>query len=154
MRYELKTPYSDGTTHVIFEPVDFMARLAALVPKPRVNLTRYHGVFAPNSSHRARVTPAKRGKGNQTKAPYEPQDQTPTERRAAMTWAQRLKRVFNIDIETCSKCGGAVKVIACIEDPVVIEKILAHLNEKALPVQTPPLPKSRAPPPAVLFDWG
>jgi hypothetical protein len=61
-------------------------------------------------------------------------DETPTERRAAMTWAQRLKRVFNIDIKTCSKCGGAVKVIACIENPAVIEKILAHLNEKALPV--------------------
>ena len=33
-----------------------------------------------------------------------------------MTWAHRLKRVFNIDIETCSACGGAMKVIACIED--------------------------------------
>ena len=43
--------------------MDFIARLAALVPKPRVNLTRFHGVFAPNSKHRALVTPAKRGKG-------------------------------------------------------------------------------------------
>ncbi len=58
MRYQLKTPYRDGTTHVIFEPLDFIARLAALVPKPRVNLTRFHGVFAPNSRHRALVTPA------------------------------------------------------------------------------------------------
>jgi len=41
-RYQLKTPYRDGTTHVIFEPLDFVARLAALVPKPRVNLTRFH----------------------------------------------------------------------------------------------------------------
>ncbi len=57
VRYELKTPYRDGTTHVIFEPLDFLARLVALVPKPRVNLTRFHGVFAPNSAHRARVTP-------------------------------------------------------------------------------------------------
>ena len=48
VRYQLKTPYRDGTTHVIFEPLDFIARLAALVPKPRVNLTRFHGVFAPN----------------------------------------------------------------------------------------------------------
>ena len=63
VRYQLKTPYKDGTTHVTFEPLDFMyrrygmpraqgcagaviARLAALVPKPRVNLTRFHGVFA------------------------------------------------------------------------------------------------------------
>jgi hypothetical protein len=64
VRYELKTPYRDGTTHVIFEPRDFIARLVALVPKPRVNLTRFHGVFAPNGAHRARVTPAKRSKGN------------------------------------------------------------------------------------------
>ena len=60
VRYEIKTPYRDGTTHVIFEPMDFIARLVALVPKPRVNLTRFHGVFAPNSAQRARVTPAKR----------------------------------------------------------------------------------------------
>jgi hypothetical protein len=43
------TPCRDGTTQVAFEPVDFVARLAALVPKPRVNLTRYHGVLAPNA---------------------------------------------------------------------------------------------------------
>lgn len=42
VRYELKTPYANGTTHVIFEPLDFMYRLVALVPKPRVNLTRFH----------------------------------------------------------------------------------------------------------------
>jgi hypothetical protein len=63
VRYELKTPYRDGTTHVIFEPLDFKARLVALVPKPRANLTRFHGVFAPNSAHRAQVMPAKRGNG-------------------------------------------------------------------------------------------
>jgi hypothetical protein len=85
---QLKTPYSDGTTHVIFEPLDFMshipalhtsgdfcranwlsrqfviAKLAALVPKSRVKLTRFHGVFATNSKHRVDVTPAKRGKGS------------------------------------------------------------------------------------------
>jgi hypothetical protein len=152
VRYELKTSYRDGTTHVIFEPLDFIARLAALVPKPRVNLTRFHGVFAPNSKHRVQVTPARRGKGSQPKAPDEAQDRTPAERRAAMTWAQRLKRVFNIDVETCRACGGGVKVIACIEDPVVIEKILTHLNERALPIQAPLLPESRAPPQAGWFD--
>jgi hypothetical protein len=47
-----------------------------------------------------------------------------------MTRAQRLKRVFNIDIETCRECGGAMKVIACIEDPVLIEQNLDHLQRK------------------------
>ncbi len=45
--YELKHPFSDGTTHVLFEPNDFIARLAALVPRPRAHLVRYHGLFAP-----------------------------------------------------------------------------------------------------------
>jgi len=45
VRYQLKTPDRDGTTHVLFEPMDFIAPLAALVPKPRVNLTCYHGVL-------------------------------------------------------------------------------------------------------------
>jgi hypothetical protein len=100
------------------------------------------------------------GRGNPPKTCGEEQQKTPAERHAAMTpdqvrgrfWAQCLKRVFNIDMQTCSACGGAVKVIACIEDSAVIEKILAHLNEKALPVQAPPLPKCRAPPQSVLFD--
>jgi hypothetical protein len=55
------------------------------------------------------------------------------ERRAVMTWAQRLKRMLNIDVETCRACGGASKVIACIEDPVVIEKILTHPEKKPFP---------------------
>jgi hypothetical protein len=45
MVYTLKTPYRDGTTQVAFDPVDFITRLAALVPKPRVNLTHYHAVL-------------------------------------------------------------------------------------------------------------
>ena len=146
-----------STTGVIFEPLDFIARLAALVPRPRVNLTRFHGVFAPNSKHRAVVTPARRGKGNKAQTSDEPQDQTPVERRAAMTWAQRLKRVFNIDIQTCRECGGAVRfmpnalaalawqALACIEDPVVIKKILTHLGKKVTPQETGLLPQGRAP---------
>ncbi|MCP4365730.1 MAG: hypothetical protein GY800_10595 [Planctomycetes bacterium] len=70
----------------------------------------------------------------------------------AISWAQRLKRVFNIDIETCSKCGGAVKVIACLEDPVVIDKILTHLDKKAALAESVVLPQSRAPPQRNLFD--
>ena len=130
VRYKLKTPYRDGTTHVVLDPLDFMARLAALVPKPRVNLTRYHGVFAPNSPLRGEVTPGKRGRrvGVQSCA----ESKTEIERRSAMSWAQRLRRVFNIDIETCDACGGTVRVIASVEDPRLIRKILAHM-EKANP---------------------
>ena len=151
VRYELKTPYRDGTTHVIFEPLDFISKLAALVPKPRVNLTRYHGVFAPNSKHRALVTPGGRGRRRKVKADDDSHDKSPEERRASMNWAQRLKRVFNIDAEVCDQCGGTVKLIACIEDPVVIRKILDHLD-KAAPTEQGRRPQSRAPPKDSLFN--
>ena len=48
IHYRPNAPYRDCTTHLVFEPLDFMTPLAALVPKLRVNLTRYHGVIAPN----------------------------------------------------------------------------------------------------------
>ncbi len=99
-----QTPRRDGTTQVAFDPVDFIARLAALVPQPRINLTRYHGVLAPNHRWRVGVTPAKRGKALKTGA--NAKVRTPAERHAAMTWTHAPKRVFKIDIEVCSRCGG------------------------------------------------
>ena len=101
--YEMKTPYKNGTTHVVFEPLDFIARLAALVPKPRVHLTRFHGVFAPNSKHRADVTSESKIKKNQ---PDIDAYLDLEERRSKMSWAMRLKRVFNIDVTVCRHCQG------------------------------------------------
>ena len=71
-----------------------------------------------------------------------------------MTWMQRLKRVFNIDIEVCEHCGGQVKLIASIEDPKVIEQILKYLKLKYLKQKAAKadaakqheLPPERAPP--------
>lgn len=68
------------------------------------------------------------------------------------TWAQRLKRVFGIEIERCEKCGGKVKVIACIEDrgaasPEVIDKILKHLG-----LDKSPTTHNRSPPRATVDD--
>ena len=54
--------------------------------------------------------------------------------------------MFNIDIVTCAVCGGALRIIACIEDPMVIEKILAHLDAKAAAAQAARPPPPRAPP--------
>lgn len=71
------------------EPMEFMGRLAALVPKPRVNLTRIHGVFSSNSKLRKHVVPRQPVERDERRKPSV----------YAMTWAQRLKRVFAIDIE-------------------------------------------------------
>ena len=94
-----KQPFRDGTTQVVLDPLDFIARLAALVPRPRLNLTRFHGVFAPNGKHRQRIVPRR-----------EPEQANPDPSPAPMTWMQRLKRVFAIDIETCPKCGSTLRV--------------------------------------------
>jgi hypothetical protein len=85
-----------------------------LVSPLRHNLTRFHGVFAPNSPYRARITPARRGRGAKPTEPTE--DRTPAEQHSAMRWAKRLKRVFQIDVETCPNCGGTVQLIACTRD--------------------------------------
>jgi hypothetical protein len=146
IRYQLKTPYRDGTTHIVLEPLDLMARLAALVPPRRMHLTRFHGVFAPHSKLRAAVTPAHRGVGSQDQA-KQAIDKPMTPRHVAMTWAQRLKRVFGIDINTCTRCGGQLKVIASIEEPEVIAKILAHLGKVPPEQHQAELPLgARAPP--------
>ena len=142
IRYELKTPYRDGTTHVIFNPLDFIARLASLVPSPRVNLTRHHGVFAPHHRLRAQIVPSARGAQKKKGQRAEGVEATP--RHVAMTWAQRLKRVFLIDVTICEHCGGALKIIACIEDKRTVQKILAHVEGATSPPGQ--LPPARGPP--------
>lgn len=112
MRYALKTPYRDGSTHIVLEPLDLMARLAAPVPPRRMHLPRFHaahpcaaplrgslrlcksailpichGVFAPHSQLRAAVTPARRGMGAaQQTATTAEESQPATPRRVAMSW--------------------------------------------------------------------
>jgi hypothetical protein len=117
--------------------LDFIAKLAALVPRQRVNLTRFHGLlarrgFPPNSKFCVRVTPAKRGRLRKQRHPSDEHwlDKTPVERHASMTWMQRLERVFNWAhsrsiLKPVSAVPGKIIVEAsncCIEEPAVIER--------------------------------
>lgn len=107
----MKTPYKNGTTHVIFEPLDFIARLSARVPKPRFHLTRFHGVFAPKSKQRAKVTSEEKEKQSQRSAETKSLSEA-CDRRGKKNWAMRLKRVFNIEITVCRHCLRTLEVIA------------------------------------------
>ena len=60
-----------------------------------------------------------------------------------MGWAKMLKRVFDIDIQTCLKCGGQIKVISAIHNQQVIKRILSHLGESS---KIPELSLPRGPP--------
>lgn len=75
-----------------------------------------------------------------------------TEEQIISILKEHQKRVFGIDIETCPACGGAVRIIASIEDPDVIEKILTHLDAKAPEPEATRRPPCRAPPQRGLFD--
>jgi len=99
----LKTPYRDGTTHIIMSPLEFLQRLAALVPRPRLNLIRFHGVLAPNAKLRAEIIPD--GMKNKSKPTDANDDVPPSPASVRISWARLLKRVFDIDIEQCPHCG-------------------------------------------------
>ncbi len=59
---------------------------------------------------------------------------------------QFVTPTFNIDIQTCPHCQGRLKIIACIDDPAVIQKILTHLSQKATAADPSLRPLARAPP--------
>jgi hypothetical protein len=110
-------------------------------------------VLAPNSRYRERITPTRSVKVKETTTDEEADggeelDQTAGKRKG-MCWAQRLKRVFNIDVSICSACGGPMKIIASIEDPFVIDKILSHLEGRGSQESATRRPGARAPPHAV-----
>jgi hypothetical protein len=100
-------------------------------------------VFAANAALRAAITPAGRG----SKAPSGEAERA-TPKHVALNGARRLKRVFGIEIEQCARCGGRLEVIASIEEPELIERILAHRREQegeeapsvALGARAPPQP--------------
>ena len=129
---KLKTAWRDGTSHHVMAPMEFTQRLAALVPRPRLHLIRFHGVLAPNAKLRKAVVPvppvvtapAQEGDGAYLSA---------GSTKGRMRWAQLLKRVFDIDIERCPHCGGQLKLIAAIEEPAAIVRILTHLGLAAQP---------------------
>jgi hypothetical protein len=141
---KLKTPWRDGTTHLVMSPLEFMQRLAALVPRPRLHLIRFHGVLAPNAKLRPVVVP--QGPPAQAQAETETTAdaqceagpvQAPAHR---ISWARLLRRVFDIDMQHCPHCGGGeLKIIAAILERPVIERILTHLG-----VDPQPPPRGRA----------
>jgi len=104
---------------------------------------RYHGVFAPNARKKKIVVPTKRKKTksklHQNECKSIAKSESADELIAPLTWGQRLKRVFNIDISVCPLCGGTMRVIADIIDPDIIQKILDHIE-----AQPPPLKPATA----------
>lgn len=139
--YRLKKPWDDGTVAIKMTQLELIERLVALVPRPRVHLTRFHGVLGPNYKYRKQIVP----KTKTQLAPVAEADQDLPPPSKRMPWARLLKRVFKFDITICPQCAGKIKIIAAIEDPSVIKKILNHMG---LSSSVPKLHPARGPPTA------
>lgn len=141
--WRLPRPWRDGTTHVGFDPRDFLGRLAVLVPRPRVNLLFYHGVLGARSTWRRSIVPgvvagAEAAPGARPGAPSE----GPTAPRRRQ-WAELMRRSFGFDVLACERCGGRFRLIALIQQAEVIRRILTHLG---LPAEVPMPRHTRSPP--------
>jgi Putative transposase len=133
---KLKTPWRDGTTHHVMSPLEFMQRLAALVPRPRLHLIRFHGVLAPNAKWRSKVVPQAQDNAkalSATAAATDCQEPPAHGRPMRLGWAKLLKRVFNLDLTQCPHCGGQLRIVAAILQRQAIQKILNHLGLEAQP---------------------
>ena len=95
LSFALKTPWSDGTSHLLLFPLDLLEKLAALVPPPRFHLRRYHGVLAPCARDRGRIVPPKPVEES-TAADRVPSAPPGGHR---LGWAALLARVFAADLK-------------------------------------------------------
>lgn len=140
----LKRAWRDGTTHFVFEPLEFLGRLAALTPRPEINLLIYHGVLAPHARWRPHVVGY--GRPVPTGAASDPADAGPVSRFTPRnwSWAALMRRAFALDVLGCPRCGGRLRVIATVEDPLVVRQILA--------AQRPAAPPGPSPPPSLAYS--
>jgi len=168
--YKMKRPRG-GSLFLLLTPDELLARLATLVPPPRTHSLRYHGLFAPNSKHRARVVPGGERKREKccpverpttSAAPLEPPEPPsgfhltpppspevpPPETgqqagpRYRVPWAEQLRKVFALDVMECPRCAGRLELLAFIADGGVARRILDHLG---LASRSPPLARARSP---------
>jgi hypothetical protein len=148
LTFRLKTPWSDGTSFLVLSPLELIEKLAALVPPPRLNLIRYHGVLAPNASERKQIVPSP---PPATESGTEPAAlDAPPARAHRLTWAKLLARVFDLAGTLCPACGGRMRLIAALTDEVSIRH---YLKGVGLPSAPPPIAPAR-PPPQTEFEFG
>ena len=127
--------------------MELMERLAALVPPPRFNITRFYGVLAPAATFRQFIVPEDKttiaathqgcpARIETSKTDAAETKSEPGKKPRNYSWAQLLKRVFELDILACPRCGGKMRVLCAINSQPAIQRILACLG---LPSRAPPI---------------
>jgi hypothetical protein len=128
--------------------VEFLEKLAALTPRPEINLVLYHGALAPHARWRAEVVAYRRADIGRAPDPGAAVAEVGRRREGSpgsWTWAALMRRAFDLDVLRCPRCAGRMQLIATIEDPAVIQRILDYLG----------LPGTReGPPPCSMMEVG
>ena len=138
---KLKSKYSDGTSHLLFSGLEFIEKLAALVPPPRIHLTRFFGCLAPHAKIRSLIVPKQEQVEDKAKPDSTDPQPEPPKKTHRIGWAELLARVFAIDMKQCPGCGSEnFKPVAAILEISSVRKILGHLG---LPDKPPDIAPAR-----------
>lgn len=124
----LKRAWHDGTTHLVFTPLELVERLVALIPRPRSHLTRYHGVFAPHHALRSSIVPQSPGETVDVEAEQKPGCGH------GKAWAQLMARVFEIDVLECPRCHSRMQQLQFVTKP---DEIRERLEAVGYPGDSP-----------------
>ena len=151
VRLQLRKPTFSGQRQLVLEPLDFLRRLLATIPPRRMNMVRFHGVFAPRAKVRPMLQtllpahpPPKAAADAESSEPQpgllpeqaEAEGKNRLSPRYRRPWHELLKRVFDLSVLNCPRCGHRMHRISHIEQPQVIARILDHLG---LPSEQPAL---------------
>jgi hypothetical protein len=137
----------------VFDPLELLERLTALTPRPRINLLLYYGVLGARSAWRSRLAASDHARSEEMPpvTMLKPRVGAPHRPRTNWLWAELMQRSFRFDVLACPRWGNRLELIALIEDPRVIRRILSHLGvpaelSAARPARSPPLPVARSEP--------
>ncbi len=142
--YRLRHRWRNGATHVVFEPLEFVAKLAAPVPPPMFDLVRYHGLLSPTARWRSAIVPfapeTEHARHDGCNAGKQPARIETSKQRCFnsrnYSWAELMKRVWKVDVMECPRCQGRMRILAAIHSPDAIRGILECLG---LPTRAPPI---------------
>ena len=141
VRLRLRRPHwKTGQSELVFEPLEFLARLLQHVPPLGFKMWRQYGAYATV----VRAAERRRETTDQSDGVVQPPPKPPRRKRCSAAWAALLSRVWGFDPLLCPRCGSKLRILSPINDPQVIRRILTHLGlDPSAPIPTP----ARGPPP-------
>jgi hypothetical protein len=140
LAYRMKTPWRDGTTHVIMNDGELIEKLASLVPAPRFHLVRYFGILGSAAKHRPSILPIPPPASHAESCEHRDSCEKEKTHAHKYRWSELMARIFAVDVLQCPGCGSRMRILAAIEDPAVARKILDCLG---LPSRPPPVAPAR-----------